>query len=140
MDLGVTMTNIGPKVSFIDPDQADPQPTNLTFGLAYEVIRNDFNSLKLVYDVDKLLVASYPDMDWDGDGMIGGFNKNGKEGTKNSDYNRNGKLEAAHKDPIYKAIFTSWVDDWLLGGDIDRAIPGEVTDKKIRRLGMGRRR
>ena len=30
------MTNIGPKVSFIDPDQADPQPTNLTFGFAYE--------------------------------------------------------------------------------------------------------
>ena len=131
MDMGLTMTNIGPKVSFIDPDQADPQPTNLTFGLAYEVFRNDYNSLTMVYDVDKLLVASYPDMDWDGDGMIGGFNKNGKEGTKNSDYNRNGKLEAAHKDPIYKAIFTSWVDDWLLGGDMDRAKAGEFGDKKI---------
>ena len=67
------MTNIGPKVSFIDPDQADPQPTNLTLGLAYEIFKNDYNSLKMVYDVDKLLVASYPDMDWDGDGTVGWF-------------------------------------------------------------------
>ena len=131
MDLGVTMTNIGPKVSFIDPDQADPQPTNLTFGLAYEVFKNDYNSIKVVYDVDKLLVASYPDMDWDGDGIIGGYNRDGKESTKSSDYNRNGKVEVAHKDPIFKAIFTSWVDDWLLGGDIDRAPAGEEPDRKI---------
>ena len=131
LDVGVTMTNIGPKVSFIDPDQADPQPTNLTLGLGYEIFKNDYNSIKVVYDVDKLLVASYPDMDWDGDGIVGGYNKNGKESTKNSDYNRNGELEVAHKDRLFKAIFTSWVDDWLLGGDIDRAPAGEETDRKI---------
>jgi len=131
MDLGVTISNIGPKVSFIDPDQADPQPTNLTLGLAYEVFNNDNNSLKVVYDVDKLLVASYPDMDWDGDGIVGGYDANGNEGAKNPDYNRNGKLEVAHKDKLFKAIFTSWVDDWLLGGDIDRAPSGEEADKKI---------
>ena len=121
LDMGVTMTNIGPKVSFIDPDQADPQPTNLTFGLAYKAFENEQNSFTLVYDVDKLLVSSYPDMDWDGDGAIGGYDKNGNESIKNNDYNKNGKMEIAHKDPLYKAIFTSWVDDWLLGGDIDRS-------------------
>ena len=131
LDLGITMTNIGPKVSFIDPDQADPQPTNLTFGFAYELFRNENNNLKIVYDVDKLLVASYPDMDWDGDGLIGGFDSKGKESVKNSNYNKNGRLETAHKDPLYKAIFTSWVDDWFLGGDIDRAPAGEDADRKI---------
>ena len=131
LDLGITMTNIGPKVSFIDPDQADPQPTNLTFGFAYEAFKNENNSFKIVYDVDKLLVASYPDMDWDGDGLIGGYDQNGKESIKNNNYNKNGKLEIAHKDPLYKAIFTSWVDDWILGGDIDRAPAGEDTDRKI---------
>ena len=131
LDLGVTMTNIGPKVSFIDPDQADPQPTNLTLGLAYEIFKNDYNSLKMVYDVDKLLVASYPDMDWDGDGTVGGFDKDGKEAVKNANYNQNGLLETAHKDRLFKAIFTSWVDDWLLGGDIDRSPAGEESDKKI---------
>ena len=113
LDMGLTMTNIGPKVSFIDPDQADPQPTNLTFGLAYKAFENDQNTFTVVYDIDKLLVSSYPDMDWDGDGLIGGYDKNGKESLKNNDYNKNGKMEIAHKDPLYKAIFTSWVDDWL---------------------------
>ena len=131
LDMGVTMTNIGPKVSFIDPDQADPQPTNLTFGLAYKAFENDQNSFTLVYDVDKLLVSSYPDMDWDGDGSIGGYDKNGNESIKNNDYNKNGKMEIAHKDPLYKAIFTSWVDDWLLGGDIDRSPAGEDSDRII---------
>ena len=131
LDLGITMTNIGPKVSFIDPDQADPQPTNLTFGFAYELFNSDVNRLSIVYDMDKLLVASYPDMDWDGDGIIGGFDSNGKSSLKNNDYNSDGKRETAHKDPLFKAIFTSWVDDWLLGGDIDKAPAGEDADRKI---------
>ena len=131
LDLGITMTNIGPKVSFIDPDQADPQPTNLTFGFAYELFNNEVNRLSVVYDMDKLLVASYPDMDWDGDGIIGGFDSNGKSSLKNNDYNSDGKRETAHKDPLFKAIFTSWVDDWLLGGDIDKAPAGEDADRKI---------
>ncbi len=131
LDLGITMTNIGPKVSFIDPDQADPQPTNLTFGFAYELFNSEVNRLSLVYDMDKLLVASYPDMDWDGDGIIGGFDSNGKSSLKNNDYNSDGKRETAHKDPLFKAIFTSWVDDWLLGGDIDKAPAGEDADRKI---------
>ena len=131
LDLGITMTNIGPKVSFIDPDQADPQPTNLTFGFAYELFNSEVNRLSVVYDMDKLLVASYPDMDWDGDGIIGGFDRNGKSSLKNNDYNSDGKRETAHKDPLFKAIFTSWVDDWLLGGDIDKAPAGEDADRKI---------
>ena len=131
LDLGITMTNIGPKVSFIDPDQADPQPTNLTFGFAYELFNSEVNRLSVVYDMDKLLVASYPDMDWDGDGIIGGFDSNGKSSLKNNDYNSDGKRETAHKDPLFKAIFTSWVDDWLLGGDIDKALAGEDADRKI---------
>ena len=131
LDLGITMTNIGPKVSFIDPDQADPQPTNLTFGFAYELFNSEVNRLSVVYDMDKLLVASYPDMDWDGDGIIGGFDSNGKSSLKNNDYNSDGNRETAHKDPLFKAIFTSWVDDWLLGGDIDKAPAGEDADRKI---------
>ena len=131
LDLGITMTNIGPKVSFIDPDQADPQPTNLTFGFAYELFNSEVNRLSVVYDMDKLLVASYPDMDWDGNGIIGGFDSNGKSSLKNNDYNSDGKRETAHKDPLFKAIFTSWVDDWLLGGDIDKAPAGEDADRKI---------
>ena len=124
LTVGFNLSNIGPKVSFIDPDQADPQPTNLTLGLNYAIVNSEYNKLNLVYDVDKLLVASYPDMDWDGNGHIGGFDEDGIQSPGN-DYNKKGQLEIAHTDPIYLALFTSWVDDWFLGGDIDRNSPGE---------------
>lgn len=131
LNFGATITNIGPKVSFIDPDQADPQPTNLTLGFNYALLNKPYNKLNLVYDINKLLVASYPDMDWDGDGRIGGYDKNGHESLKNADFNKKGKRETTHTDPIYLALFTSWVDDWLLGGDIDRARAGEEPDRQI---------
>ena len=119
LTIGLTVTNIGPKVSFIDPAQADPQPTNFTLGLNYAVVNSEFNKLHLVYDVDKLLVAAYPDMDWDGDGYVGGYDEDGHQSDKNAQYNRDGQMETAHSDPIYIGIFTSWFDDWLLGGDMD---------------------
>ncbi len=131
LTLGTTITNIGPKVSFIDPAQADPQPTNFTLGLNYQVLNSEYNKLSIVWDINKLLVASYPDMDWDGDGIIGGYDEDGNESTKNSFYNHDGKQETAHTDPLYLAIFTSWVDDWTLGGDIDMATAGNLADGVI---------
>ena len=130
LTLGLSVSNIGPKVSFIDPDQADPQPTNLTVGFNYGIINSEFNKLNLVYDVDKLLVSSYPDMDWDSDGYIGGYDEDGNLSPGN-DYNKDGKLEIAHTDPIYLAIFTSWFDDWFLGGDIDKSASDGQGDKII---------
>ena len=118
LTMGFNLSNLGPKVSFIDPDQADPQPTNLSFGFNYALIKSDFNNINVVYDVDKLLVSSYPDMDWDGDGRIGNYDEDGNYSPGN-DYNINGKIEIAHTDPLYLALFTSWINDWILGGDID---------------------
>lgn len=131
LTLGATITNIGPKVSFIDPAQADPQPTNFTLGLNYQVLNSEYNKLSVVWDINKLLVASYPDMDWDGDGFIGGYDEDGNETTKNSFYNSDGKQETAHTDPLYLALFTSWFDDWFLGGDIDMASAGNLADGVI---------
>ena len=130
LTLGIMVSNIGPKVSFIDPDQADPQPTNLSLGINYAIVNTEYNKLNIVCDVDKLLVASYPDMDWDDNGYIGGYDEDGNKSPGN-DYNKEGKIEIAHTDPIYLALFTSWVDDWFLGGDIDRVISGEYGDKVI---------
>lgn len=131
LTLGATITNIGPKVSFIDPAQADPQPTNFTLGLNYQVLNSEYNKLSVVWDINKLLVASYPDMDWDGDGFIGRYDEDGNETTKNSFYNSDGKQETAHTDPLYLALFTSWFDDWFLGGDIDMASAGNLADGVI---------
>ena len=131
LTLGATITNIGPKVSFIDPAQADPQPTNFTIGFNYQVLNSEYNKLSVVWDINKLLVASYPDMDWDGDGFIGRYDENGDETTVNAYYNKDGKQETAHTDPLYLALFTSWIDDWLLGGDIDMASAGNIADGVI---------
>ena len=130
LTLGINLSNIGPKVSFIDPDQADPQPTNLTLGLNYALVNTKYNKLNIVYDVDKLLVSSYPDMDWNGDGYIGGYDEDGNLSPGN-DFNDEGKLEIAHTDPIYLALFTSWVDDWFLGGDMDKSASDGMGDKVI---------
>ena len=60
-------------------------------------------------------------MRWDCDGIVGGCDDDGhcSDIPKSGEYNRDGDQETAHTDPVYIAIFTSWVDDWLLGGDRD---------------------
>ncbi|MCH7852673.1 MAG: PorV/PorQ family protein, partial [Candidatus Marinimicrobia bacterium] len=62
-DFGVAVTNIGPKISFIDVDQADPQPTNLKLGFKWNLIQGEFNRLSIIYDLNKMLVASHPVVD-----------------------------------------------------------------------------
>lgn len=54
--LGVNISNIGPKIYYIDKAQADPIPTNLRVGLAYRILDIDYNSLTWTGDLSKLLV------------------------------------------------------------------------------------
>lgn len=131
LDFGATVTNVGPKIAFIDEDQADPMPTNFTLGFNLKLVDSEFNRLNLVLDVDKMLVASYPDMDWDGDGKVGYYDQDGNYAGAGAEYNRKGQREVAHTDPIYLAIFTSWLDDWLLGGDIDMPGKDGIPDGRI---------
>lgn len=56
LNLGLNLSNFGPKVTYIDKDQADPLPTNLRLGLAYTLFDDTFNKLTMVYDVNRLLV------------------------------------------------------------------------------------
>ena len=66
LSLGANLSNFGPKVTYIDKDQADPLPTNLRLGLAYKVFNDGFNSINLVYDVNRLLVVRNYDGSSDG--------------------------------------------------------------------------
>lgn len=56
LNFGVNISNIGPKITFVDADQADPLPTNFRAGFAYRVLDQKFNRITLVFDVNKLLV------------------------------------------------------------------------------------
>ncbi|UCF65565.1 MAG: type IX secretion system outer membrane channel protein PorV [bacterium] len=56
LSLGANISNIGPKISYVDYKQADPLPTNLRLGLAYHLVKSQYNTLTFVYDTNKLLV------------------------------------------------------------------------------------
>lgn len=57
--VGLNLSNIGPKVSYVDDNQADPLPTNLRLGFAYDVVKTDFNNLTLTADFNKLIVRRF---------------------------------------------------------------------------------
>ncbi len=127
INFGTSIANIGPKISFIDDNQADPAPTNMRLGIKYNVFKNEFNRLEVLFDMSKMLVASYPSMDWDGDGIIGGYDDSGHL-SPGKEFNRKGQQESPHSDSWIKALVTSWLDDWYLGGDLDKG--GWYTDQQ----------
>ena len=94
-NFGLSISNIGQEIDFIDNEQADPAPTNLKFGLYKQFIINDYNKVGFIFDINRLLVAKYASMDWDNDGLIDVSSK-----------------EEGYSDPWYKAVVTCWLDDW----------------------------
>ncbi len=100
VDFGLMVSNLGPKVAFIDVAQADPMPTDMKMGLNFRISEDKNNKLSIVTDVNKLLVASYPAMDANGDYYIQ-------------------DNEKAYTDPWFKAIYTSWTNDVVYAGNID---------------------
>ena len=131
LNFGISISNLGNEITLFDDAQSDPQPTNLALGFNYTAFSNETHKLNLIFDINKLLIASYPDMDWDGDGYIGGYDNGGNLSPGGDDYNINGQLEIAHTDPLLKALYTSWFDDWLLGGDLDYGSGGPGNGDKI---------
>ncbi len=55
--LGMNLSNLGPKIYYIDQAQADPIPTNLRVGLAARIFQDEFNSLTYTVDFSKLLIG-----------------------------------------------------------------------------------
>ena len=111
--VGFNIANIGPPITFIDEAQADPAPTNMRLGFFANLHDDEFTKVNMMMDMQKLLVAKYPSMDWDGDRIIG----DGPGG--NSFKNGSGQNEGTYADPWYKAWATAWLDDWYYGGDLD---------------------
>lgn len=56
LGIGVNISNIGPKVTYVDNAQADPLPTNLRLGFGYDIYQSEYNNLTLTLDFAKLLV------------------------------------------------------------------------------------
>lgn len=54
--VGMNLSNLGPKVTYIDAAQADPLPTQLRLGFGIVPMKDDFNSLTIALDFTKLMV------------------------------------------------------------------------------------
>lgn len=63
--VGVNLSNLGPKVTYVDADQADPLPTNLRVGLGYKLLNDEYNNLTLGLDFSRLLVRRREDQSSD---------------------------------------------------------------------------
>jgi len=85
LSIGLNLSNLGPKMYYIDRAQADPIPTNFRLGFAYQIFNDEYNSLVYTLDFNKLLVSQ---------------TFNAQDSTTTSD-------------EFYKAIFTSWTDQSL---------------------------
>ena len=57
--LGVNLSNLGPKLTYIDAAQADPLPTYLRLGLGYKAVKSEYNNLTAVIDFSRLMVRRY---------------------------------------------------------------------------------
>jgi len=82
--MGINLSNLGPKIYYIDQAQADPIPTNFRLGFAFRLFEDEFNSLTYTLDFSKLLVG---DVDT--------------------------ASESSETPEFYEAIFTAWADQPL---------------------------
>ncbi len=57
LNLGMAITNLGTNLSYIDADQSDPLPRNLSMGFAYKLLRSQYNQVLLTGEVNKQLVG-----------------------------------------------------------------------------------
>ena len=56
LNIGANLSNLGPKVTYIDAAQADPLPTTLRLGFGITPIKDEFNSFEIAIDFSRLLV------------------------------------------------------------------------------------
>jgi len=67
---GVSITNIGPKITYNSADDLDYIPTNLRIGTAYSVNLNEFNKITFAVDINKLMVPTPPIYQTNEDGTL----------------------------------------------------------------------
>jgi hypothetical protein len=54
---GLAITNLGPKMTYIDAAQADELPRNMAFGFAYDVLQSEYYKLLFTAEMNKILVG-----------------------------------------------------------------------------------
>ncbi|MFN3134039.1 MAG: type IX secretion system outer membrane channel protein PorV [Candidatus Kryptonium sp.] len=57
---GLNLSNLGPMIHYIDKEQADPLPTHLRVGFAFDIIQTKYNNFTATVDFGRVLVRRYP--------------------------------------------------------------------------------
>jgi len=60
-DVGFMLQNMGPKIYYLTPEEADPIPFSLRLGTAYRPVQTPFHELTLVMDMYREVVKTYAD-------------------------------------------------------------------------------
>jgi hypothetical protein len=60
LQVGFILSNLGPKIKYVDALQADPLPTVLRVGVSYKLYSDEYNQITLASDLGKLLVHQAP--------------------------------------------------------------------------------
>lgn len=66
LSLGAVMSNIGPRITYSNPQQKDYLPMNLRLGGAFEAQFDEYNKITFALDFNKLLVPTPPIRDTNG--------------------------------------------------------------------------
>jgi len=56
LQVGFILADVGPKIKYVDAQQADPLPTELRVGASYKLYSDEYNEITVASDVGKLLV------------------------------------------------------------------------------------
>ena len=111
LSLGVNFSNLGPKLTYIDADQADPLPTNLRVGLGIKIFQSQYNNISAIVDFSRILVRRHP------------FDTTTQKSKK--------------PDEFYEAIFSSWYDAGFKKVTIGSGIEYWYGDPKLIALRFG---
>jgi hypothetical protein len=87
--IGLNLSNLGPKLTYIQAAQADPLPTNLRLGLAIRPLQTEYNNITWVIDFSRLLVRRYPQV---------------VDSTQSPPV----IVQESHVDNLPKALFSAW--------------------------------
>ncbi len=61
LTFGASLSNLGPAITYVDNDQADPLPTNLRMGLSYPVYKSEYNKVVVAYEINRLIARGRKD-------------------------------------------------------------------------------
>ncbi len=56
LEVGFLLSDVGPKIKYVDALQADPLPTELRVGVSYKLYSDQYNDLTVASDLGKLMV------------------------------------------------------------------------------------